>query len=181
MKVISIGLPRTGLTSLARALTILGYDTIHFPGSLERAQRREVATDMPLPHRYRALAKRYPKAKFVLTLRETRYWHRSMLAAGRKYGWIGDDKLSIRARERVKKIYPEAHEAFNKTLGRDPAKWIEKYNFHYQMVTDHFRHQPDRLLIMRICDGDGWIPLCRFLDKEAPDMGFPKRHRIASI
>lgn len=185
MKVIGIGLPRTGLTSLARALTILGYDTIHFPASLERAQRREAATDMPLPHRYRALAKRFPKAKFILTLREERYWHRSMVAAGHKYGWIDHPdpklrKLSKHAQERTKKSCPEVYEAFNKTLGRDPARWVERYHFHRQQITKNFQLDPDRLLIMNICDGDRWIPLCRFLNKDIPEVDFPWRHRIAS-
>jgi len=38
----------------------------------------------------------------------------------------------------------------------------------------HFKDQPERLLVMNICGGDGWEKLCPFLEKSIPNVPFPR-------
>ncbi len=43
----------------------------------------------------------------------------------------------------------------------------------YDKIKNYFKDRPDDLLVMNICDGDGWEVLCPFLDKPIPAVSFP--------
>ena len=85
-KIFGIGLSKTGTSSLARALEILGYRTRDYPGierylrgdvtsvDLEVVDAHDALTDTPIPSFYRELDARYPGSKFVLTVRERQGW-----------------------------------------------------------------------------------------------------------
>jgi hypothetical protein len=40
-------------------------------------------------------------------------------------------------------------------------------------VVEHFRRKGRELLVMDICAGDSWAPLCKFLGRSVPDEPFP--------
>lgn len=83
-KIFGIGLSKTGTTSLAHALEILGYRTKDYPGlsryragdlssvDLAVVDAYDALTDTPIPSFYRELDQRYPGAKFILTVRASR-------------------------------------------------------------------------------------------------------------
>ena len=88
-KVFGIGLSKTGTTSLARALEILGYNTRDYLGvtryspgdltsiDLDEVNANDAFTDTPIPSFYRELDKMYPGSKFILTVRDMDGWLKS--------------------------------------------------------------------------------------------------------
>ena len=44
-------------------------------------------------------------------------------------------------------------------------------------VTEYFRDRPKDLLVLDVCGGDGWEPLCAFLGLEPPRHAFPHFNR----
>src|SRR6476660_2478699 len=94
-KVFGIGFPRTGTTSLVRALNILGIASTHNPAGLLTDANDPVLdafdgfADNPIPILYAELDARYPHSKFILTDRDVDSWLRSvewMLAVGARRG-----------------------------------------------------------------------------------------------
>ena len=92
LKVIGIGLPRTGTRSLAEALTILGYETKHegarlwdlrrmdFEGPVEsdfteRFSHLDAVTECLW---WRDLVEAHPEADLILTVRGEEGWWRSI-------------------------------------------------------------------------------------------------------
>ena len=88
-KIFGVGLSKTGTTSLARALEILGYKTRDYLGvtryspsdlssiDLQIIDSNDAFTDTPIPSFYRELDTRYPGSKFILTVRDTDDWLQS--------------------------------------------------------------------------------------------------------
>ena len=86
MKIFGIGLSKTGTTSLAGALEILGFSVkdclgvkTYTKGDISSIDSSALATydaftDTPIPSFYQELDKLYPNAKFVLTVREMDAW-----------------------------------------------------------------------------------------------------------
>ena len=89
MKIFGIGLSKTGTTSLARALNILGYRTRDNLGVVDYIRgdlssinpgildTNDAFTDTPVPNFYRELDAKYPDAKFILTIRDMDGWLKS--------------------------------------------------------------------------------------------------------
>src|SRR4030095_6669082 len=85
-KIFGIGLSKTGTTSLANALQILGYKTRDNIGvtnyvagdlssiDLDLVGAFDALTDTPIPSFYRELDKRFPGSKFILTVRARDEW-----------------------------------------------------------------------------------------------------------
>src|SRR5205807_261378 len=88
-KIFGIGLSKTGTTSLANALQILGYNTKDNMGvvkyaagdlssvDLDIVDAFDAVTDTPVPSFYRELDARYPGSKFILTVRDSDGWLKS--------------------------------------------------------------------------------------------------------
>ena len=86
MKIFGLGLSKTGTTSLAHALDILGYKvrdclgiTIYRKGQISSIDRTalknyDALTDTPIPSFYRELDIEFPNSKFILTVRELDAW-----------------------------------------------------------------------------------------------------------
>ena len=89
IKIFGIGLSKTGTTSLARALEILGYKTRDYIGvtkyiagdlssvDLQEIDANDAFTDTPIPSFYKQLDEKYPNSKFILTTRNMDDWLRS--------------------------------------------------------------------------------------------------------
>lgn len=189
LKILGVGLPRTGTQSLADALEMLGYRTLH-------AHNGIVATDAlhDLPEfeagQYRPfdgydagivdeywlwLLEAYPEAKVILTVRDPLAWFRSIAAHideihGRR---TERDWLEIEAADRL-------HE---RILGsRWPLKTLYLHRFEaHALAVKAACHEMDRpLLVYDLTVWPRWDALCRFLGHEVPDAKFPWRHRLAS-
>ncbi len=188
-RIFGIGLTRTGTTSLTSALDILGYRTFHFPADdatrervmtlladdgqrlrLPILERIDVLTDTPVSATFEALDAAYPGSKFILTTRDTRSWLEScdQLWASWATPYLlehGDEPLAAYIRAIHEDLYGGA------TFDR--ARFSAAFDGYHERVRSHFRDRPGDLLSIDICSGEGWDPLCRFLNLPHPSARFP--------
>jgi 3'(2'),5'-bisphosphate nucleotidase len=174
-KIFGIGLSKTGTTSLAHALEILGYQTKDYPGlssylpgdlssvDLELVDSYDALTDTPIPSFYRELDVRYPGSKFILTVRE-------------KEGWLKSCRKQFNERSAAKQN--DAHnQLFMDLYGCkvfDEQKFIDGYERFVNGVHEYFKDRPNDLLVINVTAGEGWERLCPFLGRPVPEVPFPK-------
>jgi 3'-phosphoadenosine 5'-phosphosulfate (PAPS) 3'-phosphatase len=174
-KIFGIGLSKTGTTSLANALQILGYRTKDNMGvvkyaagdlssvDLDVVDTFEALTDTPIPSFYRELDARYPDSKFILTVRDSD-------------GWLKSCKKQFT--ERFAQIQSEAHkQLFMDLYGTDifdEERFASGLDRFIAGVRDYFKNRPRDLLIIDVAAGEGWDKLCPFLGRAVPDVPFPK-------
>ena len=72
-KIFGIGLSKTGGTSLAKALIILGYRARR-ARTMKEIRSHDASTDSVVAWRYEILDSRFPDSKFILTVREIESW-----------------------------------------------------------------------------------------------------------
>ncbi len=183
LAVIGAGFGRTGTESMKLALEMLGLGPCHHmkevlsnpeqtalwraaaKGSLpdwDEAFRGYGSTvDWPAAYFWRELSEHYPDAKILLTRRSAESWYASMDKTIFKVLRNSTDPDSIGLSLIAAKVFG----------GRidDPDHAIAVYEAHNAQVQRSFA--PDRLLTYNL--GDGWEPLCEFLDKPIPDVAYP--------
>jgi hypothetical protein len=179
-KVFCIGFQKTGTTSMAAALEMLGYRVTSIFGrdmELEDLHREYVARglkiaatvdavqDMPWPLMYRDLDAAFPGAKFILTWRETERWLASICSH------FGRNPAVLQA------LTYGADAAF--PVGNE-ERYREVYERHNAEVRNYFRTRPETLLEMNLSRGDGWDPLCAFLGVPVPEQPFPATNTARS-
>lgn len=174
-KIFGIGLSKTGTTSLANALQILGYKTKDNMGvvnyakgdigsvDLDFVETHDALTDTPIPSFYRELDARYPGSKFILTARESE-------------GWLMSCKKQFT--DRFAKVQTDAHtRLFMDLYGTDvfdAQRFASGYARFVDGVREYFKDRPQDLLIINVAGGEGWEQLCPFLGRAVPDVPFPK-------
>lgn len=174
-RVFGIGLSKTGTTTLDGALNMLGLRSVHYPSPDRMAaldfaflDELDAATDISITAYYPQLDARYPGSRFVLTTRAVEPWLASVerhFAARDQRKYEGNSGAGI-VRERC--------------YGRrdfERASFIEAYHRHEESVRAYFRGRERDLLVMGICDGEGWEALCPFLGMEEPRAAFPHLHK----
>lgn len=167
-KIFGIGCHKTGTSSLSRALNILGIKSSHwshhtelFNGILKNKfkfkllEEYDAVTDFPIPVIYKELDKEYPKSKFILTVRDPEDWFKSVLNYIRKRCLSPEEALFYGANKINKKIF------------------LKKFLAHNKQVLNYFKNRPNDLLVINICEGEGWKKLCGFLDKNIPSKSYP--------
>jgi len=172
-KVFGIGFHKTGTSSLGEALEILGYRVagpfgVHDPKIGETALRRalqlvpeyEAFQDNPWPILFRELDTRFPGSRFILTIRETEAWLRSITRH------FGGRETPMR-----EWIYGVA----NPRGAED--RYVATFERHNADVRAHFADRPDDLLVLDLPGGAGWEELCAFLDVDVPRGPFPHSNR----
>ena len=192
LKVIGAGFGRTGTLSLKLALEQLGYDACYHMLEVHkhdghqafwrRAARGEpvdwhwvfegyqASVDWPACNFWREQMVAFPDAKVLLSLRDADAWYRSVMNTiwPSSRHLIHSDNAAERAAGEM------AYEViWNRVFdGRmdDREHVIERFHAHNQSVIDAVPE--DRLLVYR--PGDGWEPLCAFLDCAVPDTPYPK-------
>jgi len=175
-RIFGIGLCRTGTTSLTEALQILGYRAIHFPRTTVRPCRIAIDpellrtyhafTDMPVPLLYRCLDRRYPRSRFVLTVRDPESWIESFRRLARF--------------QKGHKVRPSLRVLRHLILGRSyfhESAYRRAYGRHLRRVRRYFASRPQDLLILNIAAGDGWEKLCPFLGRPIPEVPFPHSNK----
>ena len=174
-KIFGIGLSKTGTTSLANALLILGFKTKDNMGvtryakgdlasvDLDVIENYDAHTDTPIPSFYRELDAKFPGSKFILTVRGTEAWLRS---------------CKKQFTQRFAQVQTDAHKRlFLDIYGSDvfdEQRFASGYQRFVDGVHEYFRNRPSDLLVMDVSSGEGWDKLCRFLDRPLPDVPFPK-------
>ena len=168
-KVFGIGFHKTGTTSLANALRVLGYRVTGPNGVYDEeiasrvqemawalVEQYDAFQDNPWPLLYQELDQRYPGSKFILTIRPTDRWIGSV---ARHFGGATTPMREW--------IYGNG----------DPAGiedvYVARYEQHNAEVMEYFEGRPDDLLVMRLTDGDAWPELCGFLGVDVPSVEFP--------
>ncbi len=184
LSVIGAGFGRTGTESMKLALETLGLGPCHHmkevladPSQMalwRAAARGEVpdwdaafagyasAVDWPAAYFWRQLSATYPDAKILLTVRSAESWYESMSNTILKVLESSTDPDSVGLRMIAEGV-------FGGRLG-DRAHAIAVYEKNNAEVQAALPRQ--RLLTHHL--GDGWQPLCRFLDKPIPDAAFPR-------
>lgn len=175
MKVFGIGLNKTGTTTLGEALKLLGYrhhglslDLLDewlkngFSEDIKQViEENDAFEDWPWPLMWIELARFYPDAKFVLTIRSSsEKWFESQCKHIIRYPDTRRENLMIYGCEDPK----ECRSIF-----------VDYYINHNEKVKSWFIENglSDRLLIVCWENGDGWKELCDFLDLTPPMFEFP--------
>lgn len=178
-KIFGIGLPKTATTSLHFALERLGFRSVHASTMLCEAINKEASdyrpllsalehdfdafVDWPISYLYAALDRRFPASKFILTVRDPVARYRAAIRhvaadrvrrdSGLSYGWVSLES---------------------------PSMFVIEDARHTSLVLSYFKGRSKDFLLMRIADGDGWIPLCTFLGVSVPTDPFPHHRTSAS-
>lgn len=178
MKIVGIGMNKTGTTTLAICLTYLGYRHLScHRESFEQLRRGDVNAvlrtmegydsfeDWPWPLMYRDIDRRFPDARFILTRRkDPETWFRSLYRYAKHTG----------PTEYRRYIYghytPDGY--------RD--EHIRIYLEHNQAVREYFHNRPHKLLELCWEQGDGWQELCAFLGVTPPMRRLPHANRSLS-
>lgn len=176
-KVVGIGLPKTGTTSLGYCFRRFGFKHHTFDMDLALkvtrnqiedvlrvAEKHESFEDWPWFLLYKEFDRRFPNSKFILTLRkDPATYVRSLQGHHEREG--------IRKADWVKPHW------WDEVHGMQPAEWdyeysARRYENHNRAVLEYFAGRKD-LLVVCWETGDGWEKLSRFLSKRAPAEAFP--------
>lgn len=172
-KVFAIGFPKTGTKSLNSALTTLGYKVKSLFGLKDPDISRNVCEkafrfveqydafeDLPWCVIFKELDKKYPGSKFILTLRPTEKWIKSVC-----------DYLGNKTRPILEWVFGVGDPKGNEDI------YIARYERHNKEVLEYFKGRPDDLLVLRLTEGDEWEKLCQFLHKDVPPIEFPHENK----
>ena len=191
MKIIGIGLPKTGTKTLGECCRIWGlnhqsWDFRRFKllqesqesycfrfqwkkrkinKIMRHVEKFDSFDDCPWYLLYREIDERFPGSKFILTKRKSAdAWFESYCK------WA--DKLvpipAIKTREHVFGYkHPKVHK----------EAYLRVYHAHNEADQEYFKDKPGQM--MEICweDGGGWQELSTFLEFEIPAMPFPHINR----
>lgn len=199
MKVLGVGVGRTGTLSLKAALEQLGFGPCfhgrHVLDHPDRLPMWEAAAagrvvdwqavfdgyqssvDWPGAAFWRELIAAFPDAKVILTLRDPDGWYESVSnTIFKMFGYGPQDAQVTQARQIVPGL--DVFTAFHRKMiwdgffaGRfaDRDYAIRAYEEHNDTVMREV--PPDRLLVIE--PGSGWLPLCVFLGVPVPDEPYP--------
>ncbi|HEY6455538.1 MAG TPA: sulfotransferase [Steroidobacteraceae bacterium] len=185
LEVIGAGLGRTGTVSLKLALEQLGFGPCyhmtellmhpdHAAGWVRAADGHPdwegifsgyaATVDYPGCSFWRELARRYPSAKVLLSVRDPDQWFESTQAT------IFSDASSATLNASPLRGF------FEKTVWRDLSDRVHDRAFMVELFRRHNAEvertiPKERLLVYNVTQG--WTPLCNFLGAPIPDNPFP--------
>jgi len=191
LKVIGTGFGRTGTDSMRNALNMLGVGPTHHMFELgEESPLRPLwldlakggdpdweklfegytaCVDWPSAYYWRTLIHVYPEAKVILTMRTPDSWWTSFEATILRYLQSGDDPEGLAHLLVANQVFD------GRPDDRDHA--IAVYNKNVADVIATVA--PERLLIHNL--GDGWQPLCDWLDLPVPSTDYPSGNTTSDI
>ena len=185
MKIFEVGVMRTGTTSLGRAYEILGFNhrgcnhVLNNKFNKERdynmlfnvIDKYDAFQDVPWQSiDVQILDKKYPGSKFILLERDDESWIRSL-----EY-WsspILNEDWETWLDEYDKNTIDKRWKTDRDNLIKEKLDWK---HLKYRGIKEYFKNRQNDLLVMNICDGEGWEKLCSFLNKPVPDVPFPKEN-----
>jgi hypothetical protein len=176
-KVFGIGLNKTATFSLHEALGLLGYKGLHH-GGLETMNLVQQAIDGGKPmltyldpsleaftdifgitYFFFLADAQYPGSRFILTVRDLE-------------DWLDSRRRHVEKDQRVKGADHEG------VMNVDLDGWRTEYLRHEAVVRAYFADRPSDLLVLDITAGQGWEPLCEFLDRPVPEAPFPWKNQF---
>lgn len=178
-KVVGVGLPKTGTTTLGACFRRFGFKHRTFDMDLalqvkrnqlepvlEEAKKFESFEDWPWFEIYRELDQRFPNSKFILTLRKD---PETYVASLKRH----HEREGIRRKGFLKPHW------WDEVHGVEPAAWdyeksAQRYERHNREVLEYFGNRISTDLLVVCWEyGDGWAELSRFLNKRVPEEPFP--------
>lgn len=196
MKLINAGLGRTGTTSLKGALDRLGFGPVYhttdlftspkdldlWEGAMEGEEvdwraffaGYEVA-DWPVGLFYKDIIRAHPEAKVMLSVRDPEGWFESINGTLKQMQSFNLPIPQVRRVKRFLNVY--AIEGLFEGKVDDKAFMVDFFERHTQGVKDFVGEE--NLLVYGV--KEGWVPLCDFLEVEAPDEPFPRLNQRGGI
>ena len=185
LEVIGTGFGRTGTLSLKAALEQLGFPCYHMVECLPKGPKHwrlweealsgspnwdaifegyTATVDFPACTSYAALAKKYPQAKFILSVRDPEKWFQSLQDTIFAPHWM----KYLPESEAGPFMKATINDYFDDRM-HDRDYLIQRFNEHSEAVRAAI--PPEQLLVFEAAHG--WAPLCEFLECERPDGDFP--------
>lgn len=200
-KIFNIGLPKTGTSSLHRALEVLGYRSIHNPlhwrqavyeGDYRVCADYDAVTNFA-EHTYPQFDRAWPGSKFILTVRRDvdkwlKSWERQIgesrgnerlnpivnrqsWARPGTWWWMLRTMNRVNGREPISNLHARIEIFGCYRFVEDRCRYV--YDLHYRNALEYFRDRPGDLLVIDVTAGEGWEKLCPFLDLPVPEQEFP--------
>jgi hypothetical protein len=207
LKVIGAGFPRTGTTSLKTALEMLGFGPCCHMWELMKPEHAwrwptwsravdgkpvhwptlykgfESTVDSPGCFFWRKLARAFPEAKVILTVRDPYAWLLSQ-QSGAAVGYAQGDRtrldpvMSSTIGRMDAAIAREWGPGLDRPPGMSQDQFLrEQFVRHTENVKSEIA--PERLLVYQV--SEGWAPLCRFLGVDVPDVAFPHENDLGDF
>ncbi|MEU1055273.1 sulfotransferase family protein [Streptomyces sp. NPDC005876] len=200
LEIFGAGFGRTGTLSLRTALERLGYGPCHHmlrllecPDALvlwRAAARGESvdwtqaydgyrsSVDWPGAAFWREITEAYPEAKVILTVRDPESWYASAASSihAAATAPLPEDADPVFAEVRQMSLDVVWNGVFDGRFS-DKEYAIEVFERHIAAVRREI--DPKRLLVFEV--GQGWEPLCEFLDVPVPDEPFPRSNDQAAF
>jgi sulfotransferase family protein len=189
-KIFGIGLSKTGTTTLAAALTILGMNTLHWTNPLtcelisdDDLHLFDALTDTPVCKAFEKYYYMFPAAKFIYTMRPLDSWIDSMNRHWRRALNIcefEEFQLQVRAPHTFR--FGSEFCGIHQVLYLSHADLRHAHEAYDQRVRRFFSDKPqDRFLAFNVFDGHGWPELCAFLGTKVPALlPFPCENKSAA-
>jgi hypothetical protein len=192
LKVVGSGLGRTGTKSLQSALGILGFGPCHHmvevfmhPESaslwIEASRGRpdweaifagyNAAVDYPSAQYWRQTAAYYLQAKVLHSVRDPDAWFESTQAT-----IFAPQSMALRTDSPIAEFFKSFTGEFRDHI-HDRAYMTDYFRRHTEEVKRTIA--PERLLVYEV--GQGWAPLCEFLDVPVPAAPFPSENSRAEF
>jgi hypothetical protein len=170
--VFGIGFPKTGSTSLAASVNLLGIPSLHnrshkgtplkFHIQLNNIKNRRLFDAYSLDQKYRGffdfggekvyktLYAQYPNSLFIFHTRKIDDWLTSIC-------YLLNSRTKMQG-----KVFPE--------------QLAEQYEVTSREIRSFFSNKPNQFLEIDVCASEGWDKLCKFLDVPVPDVLFPHKN-----
>lgn len=178
MKIVGIGLGRTGTSSLHKAFQILEYKSIHglhklHPNVISDINHStygyyDCFCDTPYYYLFDMIDKNY-QCKFIYTYRDLDLWLNSMYRLFEHYKKQWSDNTNLHH------INFYGEKDFNLKL------FTDAYHKHNEYVNQYFKNREADLLRINITTNDSdmnWKQLCEFLIKNIPNQPFPNVNNL---
>ena len=206
-KVFCIGRNKTGTTSIAAALSQLGYRVANqqegelliedwakrdFRSLIAYCKKYDAFQDSPFSRHftYQAMDMAFPGSKYILTIRETpEEWYESVVRfqSFRFYKRTGERRLPTAGElKNDPYLYPgyllRVRELAGGADQGDPYNrqcMISNYLDHNKQVEEYFRHRPSDLLILNLSKPDSMKKLCCFLGHSFNGQSMPHLNKSA--
>ena len=178
-KVFCVGLPRTGSTSLAHAGHLLGYKIVH--GNIPMLWSLSVGditilhgndglnffADEPYISLWETFYRIYPKAKFILTVRDLSSWLKSIEYMFKEHQVRWDPAIR-KFQLRIWKITSDFYK------GKINYVFLTKWYFkHNGAIISTIPKEQLLILPIEIPNENKWWNLCAFLGKVIPEEEYP--------
>ena len=193
MKIICVGLGKTGTTSISKALRHLGYTVFDWEEqvfdfqdqwvdvfqngaqlNVKRVyQHADAVVDAPGNFFWEEILEAYPDSKVILSEREEDSWLKTLVNQLQVFEAVISRRflavLSPTSRKQIFILYSHLTAILGSADPKSACVLRKRYRMHNHRVKSLV--PPEKLLVYNV--KQGWKPLCDFLGCEVPTVAFP--------